>query len=110
MPVGSTAPRRAVLLGRVSTDDKGQDPENQLGPLRAAAARHGWIVVEENPYYVLTDGRGGYELTDIPAGRYTLKVWHETLGELAKEVVIREGEEQVVVFRYTPIQKEGGRP
>jgi hypothetical protein len=29
-----SAPRRAVLLGRVSTDDKGQNPENQLGPLR----------------------------------------------------------------------------
>lgn len=42
-----TAPRRAVLLGRVSTDDKGQEPENQLQPLRAAAARLGWTVVEE---------------------------------------------------------------
>lgn len=45
----STAPRRAVLLGRVSTDDKGQNPENQLAPLRAAAARLGWVIVEEVP-------------------------------------------------------------
>jgi DNA invertase Pin-like site-specific DNA recombinase len=42
-------PRRVVLLGRVSTDDKGQDPENQLGPLRAAAARLSWTVVVEIP-------------------------------------------------------------
>ena len=38
---------RAVLLGRVSTDDKDQDPENQLRPLREAAARKGWTVVRE---------------------------------------------------------------
>ncbi len=39
--------RRAVLLGRVSRGERQQDPENQLAPLRAAAARHGWEVVEE---------------------------------------------------------------
>ena len=38
---------RAVLLGRVSTDDKDQDPENQLRPLREVARRHEWIVVKE---------------------------------------------------------------
>src|SRR5882724_8125426 len=39
--------RRVVLLGRVSTSDRQQDPEHQLTPLRAAAVRLGWIVVEE---------------------------------------------------------------
>lgn len=38
---------RAVLLGRVSRGERQQDPENQLGALRAAAARHGHQVVEE---------------------------------------------------------------
>lgn len=41
--------RRAVLLGRVSRGERQQDPESQLAPLRAAAARLGWIVVEEVP-------------------------------------------------------------
>jgi DNA invertase Pin-like site-specific DNA recombinase len=39
--------RRAVLLGRVSRGERQQDPESQLAPLRAAAARLGWVVVEE---------------------------------------------------------------
>jgi DNA invertase Pin-like site-specific DNA recombinase len=39
--------RRVVLGVRVSTDDKNQDPTNQLLPLRAAVARLGWIVAEE---------------------------------------------------------------
>ena len=41
------ARRRVVLLGRVSRGERQQDPEGQLGPLRAAAARLGWDVVEE---------------------------------------------------------------
>src|SRR5205823_2740532 len=45
--VSKAAARRAVLLGRVSRGERQQDPENQLAPLRAAAARHGWIVVDE---------------------------------------------------------------
>jgi len=50
---------RAVLLGRVSTSDRRrnertgevrqQDTENQLIPLRAAAARLGWTVAVEIP-------------------------------------------------------------
>jgi len=39
-----TEPRRVVLLGRVSRGERQQDPESQLGPLRALAARQGWIV------------------------------------------------------------------
>lgn len=41
--------RRAVLLGRVSTTDKGQSTETQLAALREAAKRQGWQVVEEIP-------------------------------------------------------------
>lgn len=52
--------RRAILLGRVSTDEtrrdstgkvvrERQDPENQLLPLREAARRLGWPVVGEIP-------------------------------------------------------------
>lgn len=38
---------RALLVGAVSTSDRQQDPENQLRPLRANAARHGWMVAGE---------------------------------------------------------------
>ncbi|HEY3447466.1 MAG TPA: recombinase family protein [Myxococcales bacterium] len=48
MPTPTAArPRRVVLLGRVSRGERQQDPEGQLAPLRAAAARLGWIVVRE---------------------------------------------------------------
>ena len=38
---------RAGLYARVSTEDRGQDPETQLRPLREYAARRGFAVVGE---------------------------------------------------------------
>ena len=40
-------PKRVALYARVSTLDKGQDPETQLRPLREYAQRRGLTVVEE---------------------------------------------------------------
>ena len=48
MPVHPTdQPKRVALYARVSTLDKGQDPETQLRPLREYAQRRGFAVVEE---------------------------------------------------------------
>ncbi|WP_201987225.1 recombinase family protein [Hymenobacter rubidus] len=48
MPAHSTAPlKRVGLYARVSTLDKGQDPETQLRPLREYAQHRGFVVVEE---------------------------------------------------------------
>jgi DNA invertase Pin-like site-specific DNA recombinase len=38
---------RAGLYVRVSTEDRGQDPETQLRPLREYAERRGFVVVGE---------------------------------------------------------------
>ncbi len=38
---------KIAIYARVSTDDKGQDPLNQLTQLRAFAASQGWTVVKE---------------------------------------------------------------
>lgn len=63
---------------------------------------HGWmkavLVVTEHPYYALTDGSGSFKIADVPPGKYTLKVWHETLGEQTKEVTVKEKEEVKVAF------------
>lgn len=40
-------PKRVALYARVSTLDKGQDPETQLRPLRAYADRRGFVLAAE---------------------------------------------------------------
>jgi hypothetical protein len=39
-------------------------------------AASAWIVVPPHPYYTLTDEQGRFRLDDVPAGEYTLVVWH----------------------------------
>lgn len=52
-----------------------------------------WIVVQEHAYYAITDETGAARLTDVPAGEYDLKIWHETLGEQSTKVSVQAGEE-----------------
>ena len=66
------------------------------GRVRAKCDIHswmgGWWIVSETPYSVLTDKDGNYSITNVPAGRYTVKVWHEKLGESTQKVVVKKGE------------------
>ena len=51
----------AGLYARVSTDDKGQDPEVQLAPMRDLAAARGWTVAEYVDHASAADLRGRRE-------------------------------------------------
>ncbi len=38
-----------------------------------------YIVAVETPYFAVTAKDGSYTIKNVPAGKYTLKVWHEKL-------------------------------
>jgi len=70
----------AALYARVSTEDKGQDPEVQLGPMRDLAGSKGWTVSEYVDHASASDLRGRREwrrlLADSRQGRVDLVlVW-----------------------------------
>jgi DNA invertase Pin-like site-specific DNA recombinase len=48
---------RVAIYARVSTDDKGQDPINQLAQLRDFVAKQGWTLARE--YVDRTSGKNG---------------------------------------------------
>lgn len=50
-----------------------------------------WIYVSPHPYVALTGADGTFELTDVPAGDYTVKVWHELLGEKTGTATVDAG-------------------
>ncbi|MHB8419776.1 MAG: hypothetical protein ACYDCL_17000 [Myxococcales bacterium] len=73
----------------------GKTPRKKLnapGIVRLSCAQHGWmdgaIGVMENPYFAVTGEDGAFELTGVPAGAYTLRAWHETLGERETKVTV----------------------
>jgi plastocyanin len=47
-----------------------------------------WIVVLQNPYFVKTDSLGGYEIKNVPEGKYKLKVWRPFHKTITKEVIV----------------------
>lgn len=59
---------------------------------------NGWLFSAENPYFSVTDMHGGFKLTDVPPGTYTVKVWHETLGTLTQKVTVKPNETAKVTF------------
>lgn len=58
-------------------------------------AGHTWmrayIQVFDHPYFAVTGIDGAFEIPDLPPGTYSLKVWHETLGERSAAVTIEAG-------------------
>ena len=77
-----------------------------------------YALVLGNPYFAVSDETGAFEISDIPPGAYTLKVWHEswlvrgddddgrpTYGPailLSKEVTVRRGATERVEFEINP--------
>ena len=59
---------------------------------------HGWLVATANPYFAVTDGSGSFKLTDVPAGSYTVEVWHEKLGKSTQKVAVKAKEDAKVSF------------
>jgi len=56
---------------------------DKLGDVRLLCNVHpemeAWVVVLPNPYFAKTGPDGSYSIANVPAGKYTLKVWHEKL-------------------------------
>jgi plastocyanin len=48
------------------------------------------ILVLENPYYAVTDSRGRYSITNVPAGTYTLVAWQERLPADSRVITVPE--------------------
>ncbi len=67
-------------------------------------AGHTWmsayIYVSKHPYYAVTDQSGKFEITDVPPGTYTLKVWHEALGTMEQGVTVAPKKEVSAGFSF----------
>ncbi len=46
------------------------------------------VHVFGHPYFAVTGESGQFHITGVPAGRWVISAWHETLGKLEKEVTV----------------------
>ena len=52
----------------------------------------GWVAVMPHPFFGVTDASGATKIENVPAGKHTVEVWHETLGRQTKEVEVKAGQ------------------
>ena len=72
---------------------------------------HTWmrahIIVTDHPYTAVTDAAGRFSIRQIPQGKYTLRLWHERLGEQTRPVSVRTAQETRVRLSYTARAQQG---
>jgi hypothetical protein len=65
---------------------------------------HSWmrsyIAVLDHPYFAVTNEAGTFDWSAVPAGEYTVAVWHESLGELTQQVKLGSRADQTVEFVF----------
>jgi hypothetical protein len=58
----------------------------------------GWVAVLPSPFFGVTDANGVTKIDNVPPGKYTVEVWHETLGKQTKDVEVKAGQAAKVAF------------
>jgi hypothetical protein len=61
-----------------------------------------WVVVAEHPFYALTNDQGEFTLANVPAGQYTIQVWHERLGTVGRAVTVNDAAATTVTVEMAP--------
>ena len=93
----SYSPAKRFDLGRYRPDER-PIPSIIFGTpglvvLRCDIHEHmrGLILVLDTPHFVQTDTEGRFQLTGLPAGQHTLKIWLDSRTTLARPVVLEDG-------------------
>ena len=59
-----------------------------------------YIAVFEHPYFSVSKEDGTFEIRNVPPGEYTIKTWHEALGEKDQKVTVTAGKPAEVKMEY----------
>jgi len=66
---------------------------------------HPWMTsyagIVAHPYFAVTGPDGRFSLPDLPAGTYTLEVWHERLGTRTQQVTVAPKQQADAAFTFT---------
>jgi len=81
-------------------------PIKQPGLLHVTCDVHpwmrAWVDVLPTSAFAVTDEAGTYTISGVPAGKYTLRLWHERLGEKEQQVEVTAGGAATVDVQLTP--------
>jgi len=103
-----TASTRNAPINRAQPKFRTAMPQRFVEPERVEVRcdvhpwMRGWVIVQDHPYFAVSDAQGGFSLTEVPPGDYELHLWHETLGEQVRPVTITGGADLVLSIALPP--------
>jgi hypothetical protein len=50
-----------------------------------------WVSVFNNPYFAVSAKDGTFKISNVPAGKYTIKAAHRKAGTVTQEVEVKDG-------------------
>jgi hypothetical protein len=75
------------------------------GILKIVCDTHAWMLayihVFDHPFFAITDAQGRFLISNVPAGTYVIKAWHEDAGVRTQEVTVSEDGATRVDFEFT---------
>jgi plastocyanin len=70
---------------------------------------HGWmnsyVGIVDHPYFAVSGADGSFTIPNVPPGKYTVRVWHETLGAMMQTIEVQAGKTSTLDVSYGPGQK-----
>jgi len=82
--------------------------------LRITCDNHSWMTayvgIFTNPYFAVSGTDGSFTIANVPAGKQTVKAWHEVMGMQTQMVDVQAGKATTVDFTFAPGQKGASAP
>jgi len=88
------------LAGGAAIQQKFEKPEFIPVKCNIHPWMRGIVAVVPTPHFAVTGKDGEFKLPNLPPGKYTLKAWHESLGEQTQEVTIEGTESKTIQFVF----------
>jgi hypothetical protein len=66
---------------------------------------HSWMTayvgVEPHPYFAVSGENGSFRIAGVPAGRYSIRAWHERYGQQTQPVAVKAGQTTAIELAYS---------